>query len=417
MPASSSNGSDNSGSTSGEVERFAYERDFIVRHVLKRDGKLSASRIKRLGRKSGDPGADFDWAWLRSKIPPPQPSLSGTVNVADLFSGCGAMSLGMAEACRALGVTFVPRIAIDNDEVRSAAYRSNFAGAQTVSQPIEQLFDGRVGARRSVAERKVAAQASTIDVLVGGPPCQGHSDLNNRTRRRDPRNALFHKMVRAAEILNPRHVVIENVPGVKHDRDFVLERAADDLARFGYSVQIVTIRAEEIGVAQLRRRTFLVASERSDAFESREFQRTSRSFSWACGGLVEGQSNFDRPAKLTSRNRARIDHLFSNDLFDLPDSERPPCHRDKPHSYVSMYGRLRWDEPAQTITTGFRCMGQGRFVHPLERRTLTAHEAARLQFIPDFFSFGNAGPTALAEMIGNAVPPKLTYALALHLLR
>jgi DNA (cytosine-5)-methyltransferase 1 len=88
------------------------------------------------------------------------------------------------------------------------------------------------------------------------------------------------------------------------------------------------------------------------------------------------------------------------------------------HSYKSVYGRLPWDRPAQTITTGFGSMGQGRFVHPKRRRTLTPHEAARLQFIPDHFRLDEVeSKTALAEMIGNAVPPKLTYVFALELLR
>jgi DNA (cytosine-5)-methyltransferase 1 len=85
-----------------------------------------------------------------------------------------------------------------------------------------------------------------------------------------------------------------------------------------------------------------------------------------------------------------------------------------------MYGQLKWDEPAQTITTGFGSMGQGRYVHPSRPRTLTPHEAARLQFFPDWFDF-TAGGTQMrrgvwATMIGNAVPPKLTMELGRILL-
>jgi DNA (cytosine-5)-methyltransferase 1 len=78
---------------------------------------------------------------------------------------------------------------------------------------------------------------------------------------------------------------------------------------------------------------------------------------------------------------------------------------------------MRWDEPAQTITSGYGSPGQGRYVHPRRRRTLTPHEAARIQFFPDSFNFGEEkclpGRTQLAVMIGNAVPPKLSYAMAL----
>ena len=77
-----------------------------------------------------------------------------------------------------------------------------------------------------------------------------------------------------------------------------------------------------------------------------------------------------------------------------------------------MYGRLRWDQPAQTITTGFGSMGQGRYVHPARRRTITPHEAARLQTFPDTFDFGDVtSRKALAKMIGNAVPPLLMATL------
>ena len=77
-----------------------------------------------------------------------------------------------------------------------------------------------------------------------------------------------------------------------------------------------------------------------------------------------------------------------------------------------MYGRLRWDRPAQTVTSGFGSMGQGRYVHPLRPRTLTPHEAARLQFLPDYVDFSRvAKRTALATMIGNVAPPRLTISL------
>jgi DNA (cytosine-5)-methyltransferase 1 len=81
-----------------------------------------------------------------------------------------------------------------------------------------------------------------------------------------------------------------------------------------------------------------------------------------------------------------------------------------------MYGRLWWDRPAQTITSGYGSMGQGRYVHPDGYRTLTPHEAARLQFFPDWFDFGERTRTAWADAIGNAVPMKLSYVFGVWLL-
>ena len=114
------------------------------------------------------------------------------------------------------------------------------------------------------------------------------------------------------------------------------------------------------------------------------------------------------PSRMTPRNRKRVEYLFKHDVYNLPNKQRPPCHKNG-HSYISMYGRLHWDQPAQTITTGFGCMGQGRFVHPTRPRVITPHEAARIQGFPDFFDFSAASTRrSLQDLIGNAVPPLIS---------
>jgi DNA (cytosine-5)-methyltransferase 1 len=176
------------------------------------------------------------------------------------------------------------------------------------------------------------------------------------------------------------------------------------------------------GVPQRRRRFFLAASldglpteaEFNSMLSDRE-----RSLSWAVGDLLDHSgedSTYETSARHSIRNQERIRYLFEHGIYDLPDSERPDCHRLKKHSYRSVYGRMAWDQATPTITTGFGSTGQGRYVHPLRERTLTPHEAARVQFIPDFFRFPPCGRGALQEMIGNAVPPKLSYAMLLPML-
>jgi len=123
-----------------------------------------------------------------------------------------------------------------------------------------------------------------------------------------------------------------------------------------------------------------------------------------------GQGVFNSSAIHSAENRRRIAYLFEHDLYDLPDEERPDCHRLRIHSYKAVYGRMKGGEPAPTITAGFGSTGQGRFVHPYHPRTLTPHEAARVQGFPDWFRFDSCQKRrALQEMIGNAVPAQLGY--------
>ena len=124
----------------------------------------------------------------------------------------------------------------------------------------------------------------------------------------------------------------------------------------------------------------------------------------------------DSVGTLSQENETRINWLFENEEYDLPPEQRPACHRNG-HTYPSVYGRMRWDEPAQTITTGFLCPGRGRYVHPSNRRTVTPREAARIQGFPDSYEFCppslTASRTLLGKVIGDAVPPPLARAVCL----
>ena len=129
------------------------------------------------------------------------------------------------------------------------------------------------------------------------------------------------------------------------------------------------------------------------------------------------QGIFYTPSIMNKENKKRVDYLFDKGLYNLPNEHRPDCHKNKKHSYVSMYGRLNWEEPAQTITGGFGSMGQGRFIHPLRKRVITPHEAARIQGFSDDFRFtSEKRRTNLHQMIGNAVPPPIAMNLCSILL-
>jgi DNA (cytosine-5)-methyltransferase 1 len=230
-------------------------------------------------------------------------------------------------------------------------------------------------------------------------------------------------MARAAKVFRPSHIIIENVQGLPHDRSGVLERTLDVLGEEGYHFSHGLVDIARLGVPQRRRRHIVLASRVGPVRDLHDIvldaECNERDVAWAIKDLSDSTNGsiVNTPSRPSKDNHARMDYLFDNGLFELPNEQRPPCHRDKKQTYTSVYGRMRWDRPSQTITSGFFSMCMGRYVHPERRRTITAHEAARLQFFPDYFKFESAkSRTALARIIGNAVPMKLSYVLARELL-
>jgi DNA (cytosine-5)-methyltransferase 1 len=363
--------------------------------------------------------AGGDKAFLRKKIRPAR-SAGPKLRLVDLFSGCGGMTLGAFEAARSLGYDVEVVLAMELDEPIRAIYDANFPSLiTTLRANVADRFDGAVGKALTFREKKTKQEVGEVDLLLGGPPCQGNSNLNNHTRRRDPKNALYLRMLRAVEVLEPNAVIIENVPDVRHATNRAVTRSINRLRALGYQGIDPVVPAAQLGVPQLRTRHALVAARDVAALSSTDLEIKSkakpRSLRWAIGDLIDAASSgpFHGASRLSTENEKRARYLLEKNLFDLPNHLRPECHRDKPkHRYKSMYGRLRWDQPAQTITTGFGSPGQGRYLHPSELRTLTPHEAARLQFFPDWFDFSTAvHRRVLADSIGNAVPPKLAFAL------
>ncbi len=357
-------------------------------------------------------GCERDLAFLSRRRRPAYEVGDPAVRVVDLFCGAGGLTLGIAEAARRQGAAVDIRLAVDSNQYAIDTYHANFPRAVAVKADVESLFPGGHGSTPLKGEVGVAQETGPVHVLLGGPPCQGMSSLNNKTRLHDDRNDLYGRMGRAAEVLRPYAVLIENVPAARRDQANVVERTVRSLQDQGYSTSVEVAEMATLGVPQRRNRLIVLAT-RSPLPPAAEIwgrlgscghERTTK---WALEHLqldARAASLYDEPTFLSKKSRKRIEWLFKNDSYDLPNSLRPRCHHGD-HSYLSMYGRLRWDSPAQTITSGYGSMGQGRFVHPKEMRTLTPHEAARLQTFPDFFRFQAANRGTLAQLIGNAVPP------------
>jgi DNA (cytosine-5)-methyltransferase 1 len=408
-------------------EKFSRRGQVVRRHLTKRDQSVAESTIKL--PESIDPTETaltelFDFAWLKSKQRPSETVGGAQIRVVDLFAGCGGLSVGVSEACRALELNAHTVLANDFDSETLEVYGLNFPEAELVHGPIEELLDSNCGEPLSASERQLRKRLGHIDLVIGGPPCQGHSDFNNHTRNADPKNALYLKMARFCEVVNPKHVIIENVPGIQRDTSRSAQKTWKILKDLGYNVDSGVIDASRLGVAQRRRRSITLASRAitpSVAAAVSDLEVDERPVTWAIGDLasIESSAVFDTATVPSAENARRINYLFEQeeDIWELPDDERPDCHRLKPHTYKAVYGRMYADKPAPTITTGFGSNGRGRFVHPNLPRTLTPHEAARIQFFPDFYNFGTPTRTKLHRMIGNAVPAKLGYALGIHLLR
>lgn len=359
----------------------------------------------------------------------------GTIHTVDFFCGSGGLSLGAARAIEACGMNHVPLAAVDVDTEALAVYARNFKPQSILATNAASVVDYHVYGRGEEAvlaydpelvDGRLEALVGKVDLVLAGPPCQGHSNLNNHTRRSDPRNMLYVSVAATAIALRTRALVIENVPEVLSDKTNVVGAATSILEAAGYRVSSTVLSATELGGAQTRKRHFLVATKgRVDHVGVGDVAELLRqppmTLREVIGDLESAphRSFMDDAPALSPENRSRIDYLFDHDLYDLPDRERPDCHKNG-HTYPSVYGRLSWNKPSQTITTGFMTPGRGRYIHPGQRRVLTAREAARIQGFPDTYDFTVDGTApskkALTKWIGDAVPCWLGYAAVLSAL-
>lgn len=356
--------------------------------------------------------------------------------VAEMFCGSGGLALGFAEACRDLGSVFDSRAAVDHDESAVQVYAANHNTAVRTPLSATELLDYRVTGSRDgarfrytpeIVEDQWESLRGQVDVLLAGPPCQGHSNLNNYSRRTDPRNDLFLTVPAMAVALDVDMVIIENVPAVVHDRSGVVESTETLLRANGYNLSTGVVSASRIGWPQTRRRFFIVARRSASPLSLEAVQKALEvpepaSVMLAIGDLQERE--FDRELhlgiELSADNRRRIEWLFANDEHNLAAEERPDCHKNGT-TYGAVYGRMFADRPAPTLTTGFLTPGRGRYIHPHLPRTITPHEAARIQGFPDGYKFRLADgsrPTKskLTKWIGDAVPMPLGYMAGLSAL-
>ena len=328
----------------------------------------------------------------------------------DLFAGCGGLALGFLSAggYRAVG-------ACEFDSDAAATYRLNIDEVM-IEDPIEQVDDKRW---------------PRADVVIGGPPCQGFSQLGRRDAA-DPRNELWRNYARVLSLSGANIFVMENVPQLlRSDQYALFKRTVEGR---GFMVREQVLNAADYGVPQTRRRAFVIGSR----FGPPEFPVKTHGpqsadnapyadVRSAFRGLPARPTNRDwhnsrpgiRPDSITRYQAvppsggSRFEMQRALDARGLGDLV-PSCWRNKPSGTTDVFGRMWWDRPAPTIRTEFFKPEKGRYLHPTEDRPITVREAARLQSFPDTFAFpADQSMTSVAKQIGNAVPPLLARAVAL----
>ena len=334
-------------------------------------------------------------------------------NAIDIFCGAGGLSLGL----RAAG--FRIAAAVDNDAAASETYRTNLG-----NHHIEVSVDD-IGPEELLVASGLAP--GDCDLLAGGPPCQGFS-VQRRGDDKDLRNHLVLRYLAFIETIKPKYFVMENVRGLMSKRGMpYFRRLVERTGELGYAVHVTKLNAADFGVPQERIRVFVVGEFQPSgsvpfAFPQPRFTpgdyRTVRS---AIGDLPSPPDDGSphpqyplhfREARLSKTNLERFRHIpEGGGRDDLPPQLQLPCHINNPsHRHKDVYGRMAWDSPAPTLTARFDSFSRGRFGHPVEHRTITLREGARLQTFSDMFHFvGNR--EKVARQIGNAVPPLLARVL------
>ncbi|MBI5759701.1 MAG: DNA cytosine methyltransferase [Planctomycetales bacterium] len=327
----------------------------------------------------------------------------------DCFAGCGGMSQGFKQA----GFKVVGAIEIDADAV--GVYKLNHPTVHMWSQDIRTLTAEAI-------LMQLGIEVGELDLLGGCPPCQGFSTLrtyNGARRVRDSQNDLIFEFQRLVLGLLPKRVMMENVPGLFDNARFKKFRAALNAA--GYEVKADVLNVEEYGVPQRRRRLVLLASRVSSVAFAKPSKK-GRTVRDAIGMMpsagTSGDSLHDLPEKRSRRVAARIRQVPADggSRASLPRHLRLECHKNS-DGFKDVYGRMAWDEPAPTITTGCFNPSKGRFLHPKEDRGITMREAALLQSFPKSYKFpATLGKAKIATMIGNALPPRFIKRHAQQLL-
>lgn len=327
-----------------------------------------------------------------------------TISAVDLFCGAGGLTHGLEKSGIAVN------LGIDIDPACEYPYSANNK-ARFLLKSVDDA---------EASELMAAYSGADLKLLAGCAPCQTFSSYNQKADSSDKRWWLLLQFSRLIKEVRPELVTMENVPGLADQN--VFRKFVSDLEKRNYHIDYKIVNCAEYGLPQHRNRLVLLASQLGtiNLLPPKKFKRKTKTVKEAIGklpsikaGAIDPKDPLHQSSNLSETNYQRI--LVSKPggtWRDWPEDLVADCHKKKSgKTYPSVYGRMRWDEPAPTITTQFFGFGNGRFGHPEQNRAISLREGAILQSFPKKYKFTAPGDPinkkVLGRLIGNAVPVKL----------